>query len=599
MKTFRQKIFVSYFILLLLFLALVFPFVRNSVEQIVFRSMDDRAEEIIAKLQESNDIEDLLRILRDQKYQLFYRVSILDSERRLLYDSHTKRLMGPLFFPLQFATHPEVEEAFQSGTGYAEGYSHLLEQKLVYVARLFSAHGKQYVLRLSFPYDYIRDLNHDFEIGFLFICTVVLTLFSVMIAFVLNHLSSPIREITRAIGPYSQGKDLASLPTIQVKTTPGDEFSLLVNTLNSLSERIKLEINTVTKERNERETVLESLAEGVLAIDEKGEISYANTHALELLDLDRSIIGKTLPQTLPKICMRAIASCSVEGAVVFDEIEIEHKTLGHLYLSLVASPRAHRGEAAKGVILVLQDRSVHYRLLQMRKDFIANASHELKTPITVIRGFTETLQENPELPRETQDEITSKIVKNCKRMTKIIHNLLTLADIENLPISRLTPISLKDLSETCFNTVKAVYPTAICELNLEDDHDAYEITCDPELMETAVHNLLDNGAKYSSTPAHLTLSLKRDNGFIELSVKDAGIGIPESDIESIFQRFYTVDKAHSKKLGGSGLGLSIVETIVHKHFGTISVKSKLGEGSTFTLRLPTNLNQRILSAVQF
>ncbi len=593
MKTFRQKIFVSYFILLLLFLALIFPFVRNSVEQIVFRSMDDRAEEIIAKLQESNDIEDLLRILRDQKYQLFYRVSILDSERRLLYDSHTKRLMGPLFFPLQFATHPEVEEAFQNGTGYAEEYSHLLDQKLVYVARLFTAHGKQYVLRLSFPYDYIRDLNHDFAIGFLLICSFMLTLFSVMVAFVLNHLSSPIREITRAIGPYSEGKDLASLPMIQIKTTPGDEFSILANTLNSLSERIKLEIKTVTKERNERETVLESLAEGVLAIDEKGEISYANTHALELLDLDRSIIGKKLPQTLPQACMRAIASCSADGAVVFDEIEIRHKTLNHLYLSLVASPRAHRGEAAKGVILVFQDRSVHYRLLQMRKDFIANASHELKTPITVIRGFAETLQENPQLSRETQEEITGKIVKNCRRMTKIIHNLLTLADIENLPLSRLTFISLRDLAENCFHTIKAIYPTCICELHVQDQNDSYEIICDPELIETAIHNLLDNAAKYSPTPAQLTVSLERNMGFIEVSIQDRGMGIPESDLESIFQRFYTVDKAHSKKLGGSGLGLSIVETIVHKHFGTIRVASTLGFGSTFTLRLPTNLDDKI------
>ncbi len=560
--------------------------------------MSDRANEVIDKLQEANDVEDLLRILKEQKHQLFYRMSILDSERRLLYDSHTKRLIGPLFFPLQFVTHPEVEEAFETGTGYAEGYSYLLGQRLIYVAKVFTAHGKKYVLRLAFPYHYIRDLQHDFEIGFIFVCSIVLTLFSIMTALVLNHLSSPIREIIRAIRPYSEGEDLSSLPNIILKTAPQDEFTILAKTLNSLSERIRKEINTVTGERNEREAILESLAEGVIAIDEQGTISYANSHALELLGVNRSIVGKPLPKTLPQRCLRAIELCSLEGKVVCDEIEMQNPQLGHLFLSLITSPRSsgtlkERFNKRHGVILVLQDRSVHYRLLQMRKDFIANASHELKTPITIIRGFAETLQENPDLPRSTVDEITTKIVKNSQRMTRIILNLLTLADIENLPLSRLARISLKELAQTCINTLISVYPQIDCIITCENAQDEYELTCDPHLIETAINNLLDNAAKYAGSLTPITILLKRTQDAIEISVIDQGIGIPEADLENIFQRFYTVNEAHSKKLGGSGLGLSIVETVVHKHLGTIAVESKLGSGSIFTIRLPTDLDIKL------
>lgn len=223
----------------------------------------------------------------------------------------------------------------------------------------------------------------------------------------------------------------------------------------------------------------------------------------------------------------------------------------------------------------------------MRKDFIANASHELKTPITIIRGFAEMLHDNPGLPTDTVGEMTTKIVKNCKRMNSLIKDLLTLSDIENIPLSRLVRCDLVKIAEQCTNTLHDIYPDA--EVNIHCDKEkTYAVTADPSLLELALMNLLENAAKYSKAPAQIDISLDKMDSKIKITLSDKGIGIPKGDLEHIFERFYTVDKAHSQKLGGSGLGLSIVQTIIHKHFGQIAIDSVLGEGTTFTITLPVS-----------
>jgi len=588
MKSFRQKVFISYIVLLVLFLVLMFPFVTNSVQQIVFRSMRDCADRVVEELMEAKTPEELVLVLRSQKRQVFYRIGVLDGQRRLLYDSHTKRLIGSPFFPLQFLTHPEVEDALQYGVGYSEEYSHLLGQTLVYVAKRFDFHGEPYVLRLAFPFQYIQELKSGFTLGFLFFGSLVLVLFSAIAVMVLNHFSSPIREIVRAVRNYQDG-NVSTLPTIAVKTGPKDEFTHLANTLNSLSRRVRHEIESVTKERNERDAILESLTDGVIAIDSDFRVSYANRTALEFLNLDNQIIGRPVFGTIHPKCLRLLELCCQKEELVVDEIEMRGP-LGNRYLNLVAAPRTIGG----GALLVLHDRSVQQRMLEMRKAFIANASHELKTPITVIRGFAETVYENPYLPQETVQEVTKRIVDNCQRMTSIIKDLLTLADIENLPSFRISQSSLVGVIQGCIRAVQDIWDDANITF-VYDVHHSFELDFESTLIELAITNLLDNAVKYSGGPANVEVRLIRCNKGVKIEVEDCGMGIPEADLEHIFQRFYRVDKAHSSKLGGSGLGLSIVETIVSKHLGTIEARSTLGKGTTFSLFLPLFLAEQLRS----
>jgi signal transduction histidine kinase len=377
---------------------------------------------------------------------------------------------------------PEVVHAFEHGVGYNEDYSELMEQKFFYLAKSFDFHGKTYVIRTAFPYKYLNDLIQDTEFSFLGLISLVLILFSILTWLIINHFTKPIQQIIHAVAPYQEGKE-ATLPEIDLRLSPQDEFGKLALTLNSLSAKIQKHIDSLTIERNEKA-----------------------------------------------------------------------------------------------------------KLLEMRKEFVANASHELKTPITIIRGFAEALHDNHDLPREITEEITGKIVKNCERMTSLIKDLLTLSDIENIPHSRLVECDLYEMAKNCCKMLLDAFPTAQIAIH-KDPEEEMRLIADPSLIEMALRNLIENAAKYSVAPAQIDVSLKRIGNKIKLDIADKGIGIPAEDLDHIFERFYRVDKARSQKMGGFGLGLSIVQTIVRKHFGQISVASEQGKGTTFTILLPCILQQ--------
>jgi signal transduction histidine kinase len=469
-KTFRQRFFASYVLLLLVFLALLFPFVSQSVQHIVYRSMNMRIDALIDKIKDAKDDLALIELLKNERRFVFYRIGLLDDRMCLLYDSHTRRLRGAFFFPLLFSSHAEMLEAEKTGTGYAEEYSQVLKQKMIYLARRFEFHNKPYYLRLAFPYEYIQDLRNEFKWGFILFSSVALILFGTMSALVVHRMTRPIHEIIEAIKPYQKEKP-EHIPRIHFTSIPPGEFQQLADTIHSLSDRIE-------------------------------------------------------------------------------------------------------------------------RQMEALKEFIANASHELKTPITIIQGFAETLIDYPLLPRETTCSITNKIALNCERMNKTVQNLLALATIEQLPLSRITSCNLVEIATGCIKRIKELFPSVAVSLDYAHD-EPYELFADSELLEVALTNLIDNAAKYAKEEPAISIRLKRESNHICIEVEDNGIGIAPSDVSNIFQRFYRAKVLHAKKPKGSGLGLAITETIAHKHFGTVSVTSTYGKGSLFTLHIASDIDKRI------
>jgi two-component system phosphate regulon sensor histidine kinase PhoR len=579
MFSFRQKIFIAYALVFCAFILMMLPFVSTWVHQIVVSVMNERAKEIIVNIKEAPNHEALIRRLKDQKGWIFFRVSIISNESKVLYDSHTKRLLGPKFSQEYVVEHPEVLQAFQEGVGYREDYSKILDQKFAYFAKAFDFHGKTYVLRTAFPYDFVQEINRDFEIGLLVFATAILLLFSIMTWFIIHYLTSPIQKIIDIVKPYQEGHQ-AELPAIDIGASNSkDEFGKLAFTLNSLSAKVQSHINHLTDERNQKEAILESLVEGVIAVDENMHIAYVNHMALKLMgQKDKDLIGHHFSLTGQDKCLALLYKCQEERKPLNDTIELylEGKKF---YLDIVAAPKKENG-----AILVLQDKTAHYKIFEMRRDFIANASHELKTPITIIRGFAEALHDNPTLSVEVREDVTSKIVRNCKRMAALIKDLLTLADIENIPSSRLHECDINELVQKCCSMLLEIFPDTNIQINKPPED--VIIVVDTDLLDLAIMNLIENAAKYSHRPAYITITLRQDAQSVTIQVADKGIGIPLADQEHIFERFYTVDKAHSQKMGGSGLGLSIVKTIVEKHFGTIHLESIAGKGSTFTIVLP-------------
>lgn len=578
----RNKFLFTYGILFLAFIVLMHSFATYAVKAVVIESMEDRTSLLLHEIQSQKaaDDEELIRYLKDLKPLIFFRVSIINDKKQILYDSHTKRLLGSEFDNEYTVEHQEVLEALKKGTGYHEDYSAILGQEFAYFAKTFEFHHKTYVMRTAFPLTYVDEVSQKFETTFLLFAAASAVLVMLMVWITVGRLTSPINQIITAIKPYQEGKE-KMIPEIKLNTSyNNDEIGRLAGTLNSLSFKIQRQINHLTEEKNEKLSILESLTEGVIAVDANLKVEYANQMALKLLDFGQvDIIGSQITsEKYPvsyNLCIQAIEDQEIKTT------SLEHKLEGRkMFIDLIVIPRT----GSLGAIIVLQDKTQAYKLLQMRRDFVANASHELKTPITIIQGFAEALHDNPDLEQKRRNEITQKIVTNCERLTHLIKNLLALSDTENLPATRLSHVDLGELCEEYRLLLLERYPQST--VTIIKNQDLIELTLDEDLFQVAMINLLENAAKYSNPPADITVTIDQKNNHAIIIVSDKGIGIPEADLEHIFQKFYTVNKTHSRKMGGSGLGLSIVETIIEKHFGKISVASKLGVGTTFIIEIP-------------
>jgi len=586
--TFRQKIILTYIVVFLLFLSLMIPFATRSAKALMYGVMEERANELIEAIRGAQNEVGLITTLKDQKPTLFYRVTLINSKRQVLYDSHTKRLLGGSLvrdFPVQ---HKEVIEAFEKGVGYNEEYSVILKNDFAYFAKRFEFHGEYYVIRVSFPLKYVLQITQDFKIGFVFLSTLILLLFSVMTWVVLNYLTRPIQEIISAIAPFQQGTSQI-VPKIELRNAnTKDEFGQLANTLNALSDKVQQQIDHLIDERKEKEQVLDSLVEGIVAVDGHQNVIYANPSALQIFNSsDTHHLFEGSPETLTKGSLEKLRQCQKEDAPVIDLLEFDEEG-GTRYFQRIAIPI----KGAFGAILVLQDQTSQNRVIEMKREFVANASHELRTPITIIRGFAETLEEPELLTKDQIHLIVDKITRNCERMTTLIEELLLLSDIEHLPEERIEECDLLFLLNKAKDQVLEAWPDAHIEI---DAHQSKEVLVYgvPNLLERALFNLIENGVKYSKEERNVKVDIKERADSFQVDFIDKGIGIPAEDLDLIFTRFYRSEVARSSKARGSGLGLAIVEAIVLKHGGKIFVKSKLGIGTTFTLILPKHYRMRI------
>jgi two-component system phosphate regulon sensor histidine kinase PhoR len=222
--------------------------------------------------------------------------------------------------------------------------------------------------------------------------------------------------------------------------------------------------------------------------------------------------------------------------------------------------------------------------LDVGRDFVANASHELRTPITIIKGFLETMRDMPEISQDLFSEILKKMLKSCERMESLVKSLLLLADLENCPKGGFEDCDLVQMIDEVSYNLISIHQEATIETYLKDS--SIRIWANLDLLELALRNLLENAVKYSKGAARIAIRLEVGEQTCKIKIKDEGIGIPEKDIPHLFDRFYTVDKTHSRRLGGAGLGLSIVKKIVENHRGAISVFSKYHEWTEFVMELP-------------
>ncbi|MBS6546505.1 MAG: HAMP domain-containing protein [Butyricicoccus pullicaecorum] len=434
---------------------------------------------------------------------------------------------------------------------------------------------------------YIKDDKQEIQtLSWRFFSIVIETmLFGLLVAVLLSFLLSktittPVENMKKQARLVAAGDFSHRLP-IQ----SGDEIGDLTETFNYMAEVLQNTLGEVQEERDKLNTLFLYMTDGVAAFTPAGRIIHMNpaTERLMGVTFDENM---TFNEVFTGMAMPSIARVG-ERKSVSSEISRMGRTLNVLFAPYGAV------DDERGVIAVIHDVTEQRKLDDARREFVANVSHELRTPLTNIKSYTETLMDTAgELPAETEKRFLGVITNEADRMTRIVKDLLTLSKLDcgrmDLTFSRF---SIRNMLESVYTAMKLDAEKNGHALSLAFEGDMPEMVGDRERLEQVVVNIISNAIKYTAAGGHIEVcASRRDERNVMIRIRDNGIGIPESDVPRLFERFYRVDKARSREKGGTGLGLAIAKEMVEAHHGTIHLESTLHVGTTVTIVLPTDLH---------
>jgi two-component system phosphate regulon sensor histidine kinase PhoR len=472
----------------------------------------------------------------------------------------------------------EVRAALEGRMGRSSRRSETVGRRLLYLAVPRGTGADGGVVRLAVDLDGIEadvaDLRRELLIASLIGLAAALAL-----SFLLSWITvRPLSEMREALGAIARG-DLGQ----RLRPRSDDELGEMAGAINDMAEELGLRLEEVTAEKEQLQAVLAGMVEGVLVLDTDGCVALANPRLRELLSLWSPVRGRKLLEVVrhPGIddALRAAADST---APVVSEVEVGERAPRTLLIHAAAFPQEG---PSMGTVAVFHDVTELRHLENVRRDFVANASHELQTPLTAIRGFAETLLGND----LSWDEVRSQldvIVRNSERLENLIRDMRELSRVESrrvplqpgeVDVSKLTSALLADMEprlKECSLEVSVV------------DRGAVPAWADRRAVDQVLTNLLDNALKYTDAGGRVTVEIEGQPEGVRVSVSDTGIGIPSEHQARIFERFYRVDKARSRSLGGTGLGLAIVKHLVQAMGGEVFLESEPGRGSTFRFTLP-------------
>ncbi len=482
------------------------------------------------------------------------------------------------------ALRPEVVKALK-GTPYSyTRFSDTIGMNMMYMAIPLMEGGEiEGVVRASVSVSSIDENIRNIQFNIAFAGILIILLAAGIGLFISRRIIQPIQAMQQGAQRFAEG-DL----THKLHIPDSEEMASLAGTMNRMAKLLHERINTVENQRNELDAVLSSMVEGVVAVDENERIININKAGAALIKGDRNKLkGKSVPEVVRNVEFQRFnrEALAKEGPHSAD-IVLYH--FDERILHVRSTPLRYDTQGKKGILMILNDVTQLRRLENMRSDFAANVSHEIKTPLTSIKGFVETLRhqamDNPEEARR----FLSIIDKNVTRLNAIIENLLSLSRIEKEDERREIILEKSVLRGTLNAAVQACahrIEEKMIRVDLECDS-AIKARIDNTLLEQAVVNLIDNAVHFSDEGGTIQISAKLTNEGVRIDVRDHGAGIAKEHIPRLFERFYRVDKSRSRKEGGTGLGLAIVKHIIQAHDGKVTVGSKLGGGSTFSIHLP-------------
>ena len=462
----------------------------------------------------------------------------------------------------------EIIDAFKDGTGSSVRFSTTLSMNMVYYATKVDDNT---VVRSSVPISNIRVFTSGALKYYVAIVIVVILLSLALAIKLVKIIVYPVKELERVTTRIANG-DLNKRATIYNY----DEIGFLAQTFNDMADQLELKINDALDKQNKLEAILESMESGVIALDNNERIILSNPYSKKLFDLKGNVIGQKIADCIIDYDLinfiRDLPDINTSEIKLFHPIERE--------IRVRKAPIISESKNPIGIVIAVQDITDIKRLENMRSEFVANVSHELKTPLTSIKGFSETLRfvENT----ETKNKFLDIIDKEAERLTNLINDILILSNIENLHKMENEEFQPGEVIENVIDILRKQAEKKKITIELMDEFKG-KITGSKDKFYQLALNLIENAIKYSNEHGNVKIHLTLKSGYFIFEVTDDGIGIPKKDIPRIFERFYRVDKSRSTR--GTGLGLAIVKHIVKLFNGDISVKSSVGMGSTFTVKI--------------
>jgi len=580
------RLFTSYFILVLLAMALIIMFASNAMQNFYFEqsvsNLQARAMLVDEILKNVNDLnsKSLQELCQRLGSGTGTRITLIALNGQVLADSHED--------PGNMDLHndrPEIIQALQGMEGVSQRSSYTLEEEHLYYATMSSNSKNQWVIRVSFPTLELKSTLYELKFNILIGGLIILILLGALNWYLSRQILKPIQVMESGALRFARGKLKMKIPESNIK-----ELGSLAQSLNLMAEQIFDRIRVITQQKNEQIAILSSMTEGVLALGPNGELLSCNRAAAGMFGLQpNSILGRPLHEVI-----RHTALIDFANEVLTDRKN--SKTHISLFspeertLNVIGSRMPAKRGAPGGAVLVFTDLTQIQKLESVRREFVANVSHELKTPITSIQGYVETLQDGAIHDSEDTTRFLEIISKHANRLGQIVDDLLELSRIEEMSENNYKHLTLQSLNHIIESSLDQYSPQAKSKsISLETQCvDNLQLQLNAKLFSHALGNLLDNAIKYSESNTVILVSSKLERDKIVLEIKDQGQGIEAQHLTRIFERFYRVDKGRSRDVGGTGLGLSIVKHIARIHNAELEVESTAGQGSTFRFIFPVS-----------
>lgn len=530
-----------------------------------------------------NNLEALNKLSRSIDEDIDTRITVINDKGKVLCDSRGKVDLMALHLT---EDRKEIINAFKGKSSSSVRNSSTLSTRMIYAAIPIQSNSKTYVLRTAMSIAQLDNILLRVRRDILFFGLLVAVAASILSYFIVRNIRTPV-EALRVNAARIAGGDLDTTLPIPAKGAIHD----LALSLNDMSEQLKKRLEQLYVEKKKRDAIFGSMTEGVIALDLSGNILDINRAAIEMLELPANANGLSFYTLIDNEDLLNVVEKIIKNKE-FVESELTLHFIQKRHIRVCGTVLSSKGNIF-GAVIVFHDVSQVKKLENFRHDFIADVSHEIKTPLTAIIGAVETLSEGAIKEPENAKKFMKIITKHSERLNSLVHDILGLSSLEikagakdrdfaNLKIASL----INTACEICQE--RGGDKEIKFKISIEDKNCQIEGDC--QLLEQALINLIENAIKYSGSSESIEVSATKNNKNILIDVKDHGTGIAAKHLPRLFERFYRVDKARSRKLGGTGLGLAIVKHIAQLHKGSISVKSELGQGSVFTLSIPLKQN---------